>query len=254
MWGPCLHEEVVFLFHEAQRPQQERVQVWLWRRYQTRLAGRRESYDAHRYFRDEWYETQLETHRESSRLRVANRVPTYVAWQKEKARRNAAARAKRLAGRMCPECGKPVPMRSAYGTTPKYCSKLCNGRAARRAWWEQGAADVEATRQIFRESRAITRAQAHIGQVRRNVSAAGRFFITPHAVRRYQERTPSAARDFDRALGELIRMCERAHFVKRIGDFELWRTGKPERLRLRVMRGNAGLPQIVTVMRGHDQM
>ena len=26
----------------------------------------------------------------------------------------------------------------------------------------------------------------------------------------------------------------------------------PPRLRLRVMLGNAGLPQIVTVMRGHD--
>jgi hypothetical protein len=55
--------------------------------------------------------------------------------------------------------------------------------------------------------------------------AVGRFFITP-----------SAARDFERALGELIRLSETAHFVKRIGDFELWRTGKPTRLRLRVMR------------------
>jgi hypothetical protein len=82
--------------------------------------------------------------------------------------------------------------------------------------------------------------------------AVGRFFITPHAVRRYQERTPSASRDFDVALGELIRLAENAHFVKRVGDFELWRTGKPTRLRLRVMRGNAGLPQVVTVVRGHD--
>ena len=39
--------------------------------------------------------------------------------------------------------------------------------------------------------------------------------------------------------------------VKRVVDFELWRTGRPSRLRLRVLRGNEGLPQVVTVVRGH---
>ena len=84
------------------------------------------------------------------------------------------------------------------------------------------------------------------------MGAVGRFFITPHAVRRYQERVPGASSRYDTALGELIRLCDGAHFVKQVGDFELWRTGKPERLRLRVLRGNSGLPQVVTVVRGHD--
>jgi hypothetical protein len=84
------------------------------------------------------------------------------------------------------------------------------------------------------------------------MSARGRFFVTPHAVRRFQERYLDSSGTFSVALSELIELCETAHYVKTVGDYELWRTGKPSRIRLRIMRGNAGLPQVVTVVRGHD--
>ena len=80
----------------------------------------------------------------------------------------------------------------------------------------------------------------------------GRWFITPHAVRRYIERIdPSAT--FESALEVLISESERAHRVKAVGpDVALYRGAKPRRLRFRVAESGPGLPQLVTVLRSWD--
>lgn len=69
--------------------------------------------------------------------------------------------------------------------------------------------------------------------------AAGRFFITPHAVRRFIDRVRPEA-EYHEALAELIRLGDEAHLVKQMvgerGDkIEIWRTAKPLRARLVVM-------------------
>lgn len=82
---------------------------------------------------------------------------------------------------------------------------------------------------------------------------AGRWFITPHAVRQYQRRCRGPDR-YEDALALLIGISERAHYVKEAHEgMELWRTGKPDgRLRLIVSRRLQGQPQLVTVLKGHD--
>lgn len=83
----------------------------------------------------------------------------------------------------------------------------------------------------------------------------GRWFITPHAVRRYIERCPGARQiSYEEALERLISASETAHFVKarRNPGEELWRGGKPDRLRFVIARVHGGLPQLVTVLRGCD--
>lgn len=84
-------------------------------------------------------------------------------------------------------------------------------------------------------------------------SIGGRFFVTPHAVRAYLRRC-RAGMTYEQALTHLIRASEQARWVKVLGTgAELWRTGKPERLRLVVRLvvrpGEAGRkPALVTVL------
>ena len=80
--------------------------------------------------------------------------------------------------------------------------------------------------------------------------AVGEFFVTPHAIERYRERVPGKARlSYEQALGELVKLLRTAHFVSLSGDgTELWRVGRPTRLRFRVGRAAPGLPQVLTVM------
>ena len=81
---------------------------------------------------------------------------------------------------------------------------------------------------------------------------AGKWFITPHAVKRYQRRCNGHSK-YENALGELIRLSEQAHYVKdKHPGIELWRTGKPHRLRMIVSTRREGLPQLITVLKGHD--
>lgn len=81
---------------------------------------------------------------------------------------------------------------------------------------------------------------------------AGRWFITPHAVKRYQRRCGGPPR-YEDALSELIKLSDEAHFVKdKDLGIELWRTGKPLRMRMYVSIRGEGLPQLVTVLRGSD--
>lgn len=89
--------------------------------------------------------------------------------------------------------------------------------------------------------------------------ARGRFFITPHAVRRYIERVRPGI-SYHRALGELVIITSAG---KRVGPThdgrgEMWRGPKigtkakqdrRSRLRFVVSRGEPGeLPQVVTVL------
>ncbi len=81
----------------------------------------------------------------------------------------------------------------------------------------------------------------------------GRFFITPHAVKRFIEKC-GGAMDYNDALADLIELSGRAHKVKCLHEgIELWRTGRPGRLRMVVSTRNAGLPQLVTVLNCHDK-
>jgi hypothetical protein len=89
---------------------------------------------------------------------------------------------------------------------------------------------------------------------------AGRWFITPHAVRRYIERVDRRA-TYEQALAELVRFSEVAHPVKEIDPgVWLYRSGKPKRLRFKVAvaprraDGSPGLPQLLTVQAGHDDV
>lgn len=74
----------------------------------------------------------------------------------------------------------------------------------------------------------------------------GRWFITPHAVRRYIRRTKKSYRE---SLNDLIRISEKARFVKKLRDnVFLFRTGKPYRHRLIISTRLPGKPQLITVL------
>lgn len=84
--------------------------------------------------------------------------------------------------------------------------------------------------------------------------ASGAFFVTPHAVDRYRERVPGKRRlSYEQALSELVDLLRGAKFVSiREDGTELWRVGKPTRLRFRVGRSGPGLPQVMSVMMPFD--
>jgi hypothetical protein len=80
----------------------------------------------------------------------------------------------------------------------------------------------------------------------------GRWFITPHAVDQYRRRVHQCSHD--EARDDLIALSARAHFVKPLhSGCELWRTGKPHRLRLIVGPGEGDMPALVTVLAGCDR-
>jgi hypothetical protein len=77
--------------------------------------------------------------------------------------------------------------------------------------------------------------------------------VTPHAVERYIARVRTGI-EYRRALGELISMSERAHFVKTRRDgYELWRGPPPRRLRFVVGSNMPGKPQLLTVLFAFDR-
>jgi hypothetical protein len=82
---------------------------------------------------------------------------------------------------------------------------------------------------------------------------AGRWFVTPHSVRRYIERVDRRA-TYEQALAALVSFSERARRVREISPgVWLYRGPRPQKLRFRVAEGGAGLPQLLTVMGGHDK-
>ena len=98
------------------------------------------------------------------------------------------------------------------------------------------------------------------------VSAQGRWFVSPHAVRAFVTRVlgwrggegdalPEAL--YQRALGEIVEESERAHLVKRYPikeghvEADLWRGPKPRRLRYVVaveVAGGQTLHTLITVL------
>lgn len=86
------------------------------------------------------------------------------------------------------------------------------------------------------------------------MSAAGRFFVTPHAVDRYRERTGQRHLSYEQALGAVIQLSERARRVKPWGrGLTLYRGPKPHRLRLLVNEAARPLPALITIYGGHDR-
>lgn len=84
------------------------------------------------------------------------------------------------------------------------------------------------------------------------MSAAGRFFWTPHAVRRAVDRLWSGL-DYEAALVRLVKAGETAHFVRRQGNGDLWRAARPDRFRFIVgEQDDRGLPPVLTVIAPHD--
>ena len=81
-------------------------------------------------------------------------------------------------------------------------------------------------------------------------NAAGRWFITPHAVRRYIDRVAPDA-THEQALSALISHSETAHFVRPRGTVEEWRAPRPTRIRFRVDASGDSLPVLVTVLTAH---
>jgi len=83
--------------------------------------------------------------------------------------------------------------------------------------------------------------------------ARGKWFITPHAVKRYIQRVaPSLT--YEEALEELVFMSSKARRIKEMSPgIALYRGGKPLRLRFRVAECGDGLPRLLTVMKGHDR-
>ena len=80
----------------------------------------------------------------------------------------------------------------------------------------------------------------------------GKWFITPHAVRRYISRVDRSV-TYDQALTILIDWSERAKRKKEIAPgVWLYRGPRPLRLRLRVSHIGRGLPQLVTVLKSKD--
>lgn len=85
--------------------------------------------------------------------------------------------------------------------------------------------------------------------------AVGRFFVTPHAVRRYRERfRPSVS--FEQARTELTQLTTLAKLVRTDADgCEMWRGPKlgklkVSRIRFLVSRKSEGeLPVVITVLR-----
>lgn len=84
------------------------------------------------------------------------------------------------------------------------------------------------------------------------MSVAGRWFISPHAVRRYQRRVAPGL-SYEQALADLVRLSTDAHHVRTLATgLDLWRGPKPQRLRCYVGQGTGALPVLVTVLAGCD--
>lgn len=101
------------------------------------------------------------------------------------------------------------------------------------------------------------RAEEDPEQHHARTGAVGRWFVTPHAVRRYIERVDHRVA-YRVALGALIHEGTQARFVKVVEytsatgqPVELWRGKKPRRLRFYVTQNPGELrPTLITVLKG----
>jgi hypothetical protein len=102
------------------------------------------------------------------------------------------------------------------------------------------------------------------------VSAAGRWFVSPHAIQRFarhalgwlgEDRWALPEALYQQALAEIVRESERAHIVRRYPlkpghvEADLWRGPKPRRLRYVVatqIPAGQTLPVLITVLPAFD--
>lgn len=139
MWWRYLRIEIAAEFAEAQRSHVDLAALTdavLWQRAEHRKARRRDRYDTHRQYADEWYESQAARARVNSALARADPV-RYGSARAKVLRAADWRRAIKSVGLVCPECSKPVVPRKRMGRVPKFCSALCNRRAAGRAYWRR---------------------------------------------------------------------------------------------------------------------
>ena len=136
-------------------------------------------------------------------------------------------------------------------------AQVCSG--AKQAPGGEGSQRGKVPRVVPREQRARDPSSSR--------TAAGRFFVTPHAVHKFQrEVIPNAS--YNRALGILVKLTSAGHFVSSYNGhtmaerfsgtrLELWRgpvTGTranqrgDSRMRFVVAYGPGELPQVVTVL------
>lgn len=231
-WWDKLSLEIELEFARAQnfmgRHNHGRAQLpakyWLQKR-----ASQREYYARIKLEGGERYEARLRQSREKYRSEVGQR------WYNAYHEANQQRRQERIAGKICKAegCGKPVAERkSKSGPTPVFCSPECSRRTAGLAYYHR--------------KRIATMKQS---------GAVGRWFITPHAVKRYRERI-APNRSYEEALGVLIRASEKARLVKvSVRGFEYYKGPAPERLRFRVRpaeKSEGDLPVLMTVLPAFD--
>lgn len=83
------------------------------------------------------------------------------------------------------------------------------------------------------------------------MSAAGAWFVTPHAVGRYRERVPGAhGLAYEEILARLVDLSRTSRRVRQRPDGAwVWRGPKPLRIRCVVNEAvGDGLPQLITVL------
>lgn len=232
-----LQEDIVELFDEARRAgRSTRLSLWCLRAHSSRLERRRAWYSIRKQIQPGWYARMLERQRANAKLYRVTHPEWYRRCQEQKAERNFERRAHRTRNLVCAKCHKEFHDRSGRGPVPKYCSLLCNRRAAALSYYHRKR---DASKQ--------------------KSGASGRFFVTPHAVSRYRQRVHRGI-SYERALEEIMVESERAHFVKRAplayrGIVEYWRGPKPMRIRLVVKQNHrVKLPTIVTVLPAADNL
>jgi hypothetical protein len=101
--------------------------------------------------------------------------------------------------------------------------------------------------------------EAHIAKVvarsrRTYGGATGPWFATPHAVQRWREYFDPRVRSYEKALGNLLRECHGARFIRVLDTgAQLWRGPRPRRARFIVSLTSEGeLPALVTVLPSFD--
>lgn len=267
MWH-YLAEQVLEEFVEAQRLGRSRrplPDAFLVERSPN--ARRRAEYAREKRGWTVWYRMNLTRHRVNSRRRKED-AELYGRDRLLDHARHYQRRREEVRERTCRECGGPVALRGKMGQVPIYCSRKCAHRVASRTWWRrhrvrERAAECCICSRIFAPrnrlqltcspkcSRARERWRDRQYRVKRVAFIPGRWFITPHAVRRYLQRVDGSL-SYEQALGQLIHASESARYSREYEPaIELWRGPRPRRLRFIVSRRLPGLPQLLTVYAGH---
>lgn len=133
--------------------------------------------------------------------------------------------------------------RAAYLSERSDAAYVARNRSRCAAWYEANKAQHRA--RVAERSRSP------------DCGAAGRWFVTPHAVEQFSARAAGweRASTYEHTLATIIDESRRAHIVKILqSGAELWRGPKPRRLRYIVRPGADGLPALVTVLSTYDRV